>query len=42
MHNFYKLVLFLCLGCAALSACGKLAAPSPYEGSGYPHTYPQN
>lgn len=24
-----------------LAACGKMSAPSPYEGSGYPHTYPK-
>lgn len=25
---------------ASLSACGKMSAPSPIEGSGYPHEYP--
>ena len=24
----------------ALSACGKVAKPVPYQGSGYPHSYP--
>ncbi len=23
-----------------LASCGKAAKPVPYEGSGYPHTYP--
>ena len=26
----------------ALSACGKMADPEPYEGSGYPHSYPRS
>lgn len=24
-----------------LSSCGKAARPVPYEGSGYPHSYPR-
>lgn len=24
----------------SLSACGKVSAPKPVEGSGYPHAYP--
>lgn len=24
-----------------ISACGKMSAPEPYEGSGYPHDYPR-
>lgn len=24
-----------------MSACGKVSAPVPVEGSGYPHTYPR-
>lgn len=26
----------------ALNACGKISAPQPYEGSGYPHSYPRS
>ena len=26
----------------ALSACGKMATLEPYEGSGYPHSYPRS
>lgn len=25
-----------------LSACGKVSAPVPLEGSGYPHSYPRH
>ena len=36
-----KIFIFLCLfSIFALCACGKSAKPVPYEGSGYPHTYP--
>lgn len=34
-------VLVTLVAVLALSACGKMAAPSPVEGSGYPHTYPK-
>lgn len=33
------LALFMLLN---LSACGKLSAPVPIEGSGYPHSYPRH
>lgn len=33
--------LFLLAASMALSACGKISAPAPYEGSGYPHSYPR-
>ena len=35
-------MLFLCgvILCGA-AACGKMSAPVPYEGSGYPHSYPR-
>lgn len=33
------LILGMILG---LSACGKASLPEPYEGSGYPHSYPRN
>jgi len=33
-------ILFCLLSVVFLSACGKSARPTPYEGSGYPHTYP--
>lgn len=41
MKNFCKIVMILCLLCTALCACGKLSAPQPPEGSGYPHSYPR-
>lgn len=34
------LILAVLLGCS-LTACGKMASPEPYEGSGYPHSYPR-
>ena len=33
-------ILFCLISVLGLSACGKQAKPVPYEGSGYPHTYP--
>ncbi len=44
MKNFRKIVLCLCLLCLiqSLASCAKVAAPSPYEGSDYPHSYPRN
>lgn len=36
------LVIFLLLlSVFVLSSCGKMSAPEPYEGSGYPHFYPK-
>lgn len=35
------LLLSLFIGCLSLSACGKMSAPEPLPGSGYPHTYPR-
>lgn len=35
------LLIFLMLSAVVLSACGKMSAPEPFEGSGYPHTYPK-
>ena len=26
---------------AGLAGCGKISKPEPYEGSGYPHSYPR-
>ena len=42
MKLMQKILLIICLfSCfCALSACGKYSAPSPIEGSGYPHNYP--
>ena len=42
MQNIYKLFFVISfIGVImALSACGKMAAPIPYE-SNYPHSYPQ-
>ncbi len=44
MHNFCKIfALWLVLGSLLIiSACAKVSAPVPYEGSSYPHSYPQN
>lgn len=44
MNNFCKLVMICCLAglVLALSACAKVSPPSPYEDSGYPHSYPRN
>ena len=37
-----KIFILSCLTLTLLlSACGKAARPVPYEGSGYPHSYPQ-
>ncbi len=36
-----KHILALCLVILALGGCGKMSAPSPIEGSGYPHSYPR-
>ncbi len=36
------LSLLLLLGTICVVSCGKLAAPEPVPGSGYPHTYPRN
>ena len=39
-----KFCLFLVLAAflaVSLTACGKMASPEPYEGSGYPHSYPR-
>ncbi|MBR1601444.1 MAG: hypothetical protein IJ677_07690 [Alphaproteobacteria bacterium] len=44
MTNIYKIILlFAVIGSLSLSAsaCGRYSAPSPVEGSGFPHTYPQ-
>ena len=39
--KFSCLVLVL-LMCFNLVGCGKVSAPMPIEGSGYPHTYPRH
>ncbi len=36
------LCLLALLSVFATVSCGKLAAPEPVPGSGYPHTYPRN
>ncbi len=38
--NFIR-ILVAALFVVAMSACGKMANPVPYEGSGYPHSYPR-
>ncbi len=35
------LLIFIMLAMLSLNACGKMSAPEPFEGSGYPHTYPK-
>lgn len=44
MTNIRKIILFAaaCVMLLAVSACGRYSAPSPVEGSGYPHTYPHD
>lgn len=41
MKKSLMLVLVVCL-VLSVGACGKSAKPVPFEGSGYPHTYPYN
>lgn len=42
MKNICRLTILVALAATfMLSACGKMASPSPIEGSGYPHTYPK-
>jgi len=43
MQNLYKLIILLSLIISSLTlvSCGKVSAPSPIEGSDYPHTYPR-
>ena len=42
MKNICRLTVLAAFAVVlALSACGKMAPPSPVEGSGYPHTYPK-
>lgn len=42
MTNIRKIILFAAAFVVlfSISACGRYSAPSPVEGSGYPHTYP--
>lgn len=35
-------LLFFISALSILSACGKVSDPVPYEGSGYPHSYPRS
>ena len=43
MKNILHLLTLmgLLIAISAISACGKMAAPSSYEDSGYPHSYPK-
>lgn len=43
MHNCFKNVLIALsiVAILAISSCGKMSAPTPLEGSGYPHDYPR-
>lgn len=42
MKSLQKILLIICIlaGFCALSGCGRYSLPSPIEGSGYPHNYP--
>ena len=42
MKSLQKILFIICLlsGLTAIAACGRYSAPSPIEGSGYPHNYP--
>lgn len=41
MKKFF-VAAFICAGIVCgLTACGKMSEPVPYEGSGYPHSYPR-
>lgn len=44
MQKLVKAGIFILLLAivANLSACGKVSAPVPLEGSGYPHSYPHH
>lgn len=44
MKNLSKLLnaVLLVTIILSISACGKVSAPEPIQGSGYPHTYPRN
>lgn len=41
--NFKKLLIIYTISLImfSMSGCGKISAPEPYEGSGYPHQYPK-
>lgn len=41
MKKTLLLLLFSLFITGTLSACGKMSAPKPMEGSGYPHSYPR-
>lgn len=40
MVNIIKLLIILSFS-LSVAACGKMADPDKYEGSGYPHSYPR-
>lgn len=42
MKKIWAVLFIFSLLAFGLSACGKVSAPKPYEGSGYPHGYPHN
>lgn len=42
MKKFLAVLFFALFAAGMLSSCGKLSAPVPIEGSGYPHSYPRN
>ena len=41
MKKILLLLLFFLFITRTLSACGKMSAPKPMEGRGYPHSYPR-
>ncbi|MFV0626088.1 MAG: hypothetical protein ACK5N8_01905 [Alphaproteobacteria bacterium] len=44
IKNIFKkllIVYILSFMMIGMSGCGKMSAPEPYKGSGYPHQYPK-
>ena len=42
MNKKFFCFIMIVVAAFALSACGKMSNPVPYEGSGYPHSYPRS
>jgi uncharacterized protein YceK len=40
IFEFFALLIVLATVCV-MSGCGKVSDIEPYEGSGYPHSYPR-
>lgn len=41
MKKTLLMLIFSLFIIGTLNACGKVSAPKPMEGSGYPHSYPR-